>query len=175
MIIFKFVITCSLQFTGGQVVTGVFLMRTCPPPLRSINFNIICRVYFLFPVRLIFFSQVQADHVSKTWLLLQNCVSHSSDMFFNFFIRKCFFLKTQPRNTHLVRRWFFPCSYLPSLSLHLLKSLSQRGAHQISIVDLLMLRSVLHRQRFHTQDEREMNTEDARGDMGPWPHQLLPL
>ncbi|KAG7493778.1 hypothetical protein JOB18_016087 [Solea senegalensis] len=45
-------------------------------------------------------------------------------------------------------------------------SLSQRGAHQISIVDLLMLRSVLHRQRFHTQDEREMNTEDARGDMG---------
>lgn len=50
-----------------------------------------------------------------------------------------------------------------SLSLHLLKSLSRRGAHQISIVDLLMLRSVLHRQRFHTQDEREMNTEDARG------------
>lgn len=29
-----------------------------------------------------------------------------------------------------------------------------------------MLRSVLHRQRFHTQDEREMNTEDAGGDMG---------
>ena len=54
-------------------------------------------------------------------------------------------------------------SYLPSLSPHLLKSLSQRGAHQISIVDLLMLRSVLHRQRFHTQDEREMNTEDAGG------------
>lgn len=29
-----------------------------------------------------------------------------------------------------------------------------------------MLRSVLHRQRFHTQDEREMNTEDAGGDTG---------
>ena len=57
----------------------------------------------------------------------------------------------------------FSISYLSSLSLHLLKSLSQRGAHQISIVDLLMLRSVLHRQRFHTQDEREMNTEDAGG------------
>lgn len=70
-----------------------------------------------------------------------------------------------------------PCffHFLPSLSVHLLKSLSQGGTHQISIVDLLMPRSVLQRQRFHTQDEREMNTEDAGGDMGPWPRQPLPL
>lgn len=65
--------------------------------------------------------------------------------------------------------------FLPSLSVHLLKSLRQGGAHQISIVDLLMPRSGLQRQRFHTQDEREMNTEDAGGDMGPWPGQPLPL
>lgn len=76
--------------------------------------------------------------------------------------------------------WFFFKSslflhFLPSLSVHLLKSLRQGGAHQISIVDLLMPRSGLQRQRFHTQDEREMNTEDAGGDMGPWPGQPLPL
>lgn len=65
--------------------------------------------------------------------------------------------------------------FLPSLSVHLLKALSQGSTHQISIVDLLMPRSVLQRQRFHTQDEREMNTEDTGGDMGPWPGQPLPL
>lgn len=85
------------------------------------------------------------------------------------FLRRCF----------LFLFFFFKSSLflhvLPSLSVHLLKSLSQGGTHQISIVDLLMPRSVLQRQRFHTQDEREMNTEDTGGDMGPWPGQPWPL
>lgn len=87
----------------------------------------------------------------------------SSKLILNFlWLFKCY-------NGWLLEMLLFSFYFLPSrppsrsLSLHLLKSLSRRGAHQISIVDLLMLRSVLHRQRFHTQDEREMNTEDARG------------
>lgn len=74
-----------------------------------------------------------------------------------------------------LRQWS-PLS--PSFSpfpLNILDSLSQKGTHQIEIVDLLILGSASHRQQFHTQDGREMNSEDARGDMEPWPPQWMPL
>lgn len=74
-----------------------------------------------------------------------------------------------------LRQW---SPFSPSISpfpLHLLDSLSQKGTHQIEIVDLLMLGSAPHRQQFHTQDGREMNSEDAGGDMEPWPRQWTPL
>lgn len=114
---------------------------------------------------------------SKKWLLMQRSET-ISDRFFNLFWTFYDSLDAVMDDSFLSASFLLPFltfSHSLSLSLHLLKSLSQRGAHQISIVDLLMLRSVLHRQRFHTQDEREMNTEDARGDTGPWPRQPLPL
>lgn len=128
--------------------------------------GVTCLIFFFFFKWMIYFQRIHDPNGRlKKVLLMQRSETISDSYDFLWLLQWTILFYVPPFSFH----------FSPSLSLHLLKSLSQRGAHQISIVDLLMLRSVLHRQRFHTQDEREVNTEDARGDTGPWPLQPLPL